>query len=178
MSKIPLEVLILTKQIDQFEWEIQTEAITVDDEKKLVKRIQENLEKLHEYANKYQEHEEVGREVKKLTNQLRRKLRKAEDAHQKMLAAVIKSDDLHKKFVDAVMKLRDARAKRIGFQREVEKHTRALEHWQKVAQTEAKKGQKPPSAKTTNLKVNIQTITTPEPRPEPDNINSSEGDTK
>ena len=39
MSNIPLEVMILTKQIDQFEWEIQTEAVNVDDEKKLVNEI-------------------------------------------------------------------------------------------------------------------------------------------
>jgi uncharacterized coiled-coil DUF342 family protein len=139
MKNIPMEVLILTKQIDQLEWEIQTEATNVDEEKRLVKRIQENLEKLHNYAEMYKEHEDIGNEVKKLTSRLRRKLRKAEEAHQGLLTAVNKSDDHHKNFVEAVMKLRDIRTKRIGFQREVEKHTKAIEHWRKVAKQEGAK---------------------------------------
>ncbi len=133
MSNIPLEVLILTKHIDQLEWEIQTEAVNLDEEKKLVKQIQDNIDKLHNYANMYQEQEEVSKAVKILTSKLRRKLRSAGQVHQKMLSAVSKSDDHHKKFVDAVIKLRDARAKRVGFQREVEKHTNAIKHWQKEA---------------------------------------------
>lgn len=139
MSNIPMEVLILTKQIDQFEWEIQTEATNVDEEKRLVKRIKDNIEKLHNYAEMYKEHEEISNAVRKLTSELRRKLRKAEHSHQTMLSAVNKSDEFHKQFVDCVMKLRDARAKRIGFQREVEKHTKALEHWQNIVNKEAKK---------------------------------------
>jgi uncharacterized coiled-coil DUF342 family protein len=150
MSNIPLEVMILTKQIDQFEWEIQTEAVNVDDEKKLVKQIQDNLDKLHNYANMYKEHEEVSKNIRNLTSKLRRKLRKAADLHQKMLNAVNGSDKHHKDFVDAVVKLRDARAKRIGFQHEVEKHTKAIEHWQKVVDMESKKNTKP---KSTEIKT-------------------------
>jgi uncharacterized coiled-coil DUF342 family protein len=63
MKDIPMEVLILTKQIDQLEWEIQTEAVNVDDEKKLVKQIQENLDRLHNYANMYKEHEGLDKRV-------------------------------------------------------------------------------------------------------------------
>lgn len=136
MSKIPMEVLILTKQIDQLEWEIQTEAVNVDEEKKLVKQIQDNLEKLHNYANMYKEHEEVSKAVKKLTSKLGKKMHNAEKAHQEMLGNVKESDDYHAKFVDGVIKLRDTRTKRTGFQREVEKHMNAIEHWQKVATEE------------------------------------------
>jgi len=139
MSKIPMEVLILTKQIDQLEWEIQTEAVNVDEEKKLVKQIQNNLEKLHNYANMYKEHEEVSNAVKKLTSKLRKKMNDAEIAHQKMLENVKKSDEYHANFVDGVIKLRDARTKRTGFQREVEKHMKAIEHWQKVAVEEPRR---------------------------------------
>jgi uncharacterized coiled-coil DUF342 family protein len=142
MANIPMEVLILTKQIDQLEWEIQTEATNVDDEKKLVKHIQDNIEKMHNYANMYQEHEAVSNTIKKLTSSLRRKLRKAEQAHQTMLAAVNKSDTHHKNFVEAVMKLRDARTKRVGFQHEVEKHKKALDHWKKIMEKERKASKK------------------------------------
>jgi uncharacterized coiled-coil DUF342 family protein len=152
MKNIPMEVLILTKQIDQFEWEIQTEAVNVDEEKKLVKRIQDNLDKLHNYANMYKEHEDISNAVRQLTSKLRRTLRKAEAAHQDMLGKVESSDDFHKKFVDAVMKLRDARTKRIGFQREVEKHKKALEHWQSVAAKESRKNKSNDSKK--NLTAN------------------------
>jgi uncharacterized coiled-coil DUF342 family protein len=151
MSSIPMEVMILTKQIDQLEWEIQTEAVNIGDEKKLVKQIQDNLDKLHNYANMYQEHEEVSNAVKKLTSELRRKLRKAESMHQQMIAAVNKSDDHHKKFVDSVMKLRDARAKRVGFQHEVEKHQKAIEHWRKLAGIQSKTDIKPKPEEDKNI---------------------------
>ncbi|MFW9881567.1 MAG: hypothetical protein ACFFG0_51535 [Candidatus Thorarchaeota archaeon] len=153
MKNIPMEVLILTKQIDQFEWEIQTEAVKVDEEKKLLKRIQDNLDKLHNYANMYKEHEDISNAVRQLTSKLRRTLRKAEAAHQDMLGKVESSDDFHKKFVDAVMKLRDARTKRVGFQREVEKHKKALEHWQNVVAKESRKvkSSDPKNNKATNI---------------------------
>ena len=142
MGDIPMEVLILTKQIDQIEWEIQTEAMSMDDEKRLVKNIQDNIDKLHEYANKYQDLEEVSKAVKKLTSKLNQRLRQARERHEEMLKSVSVSDDKHKGFVDAVMKLRDARAKRIGFQHDRDRHTKALEHWQKIAETEARKNLK------------------------------------
>jgi uncharacterized coiled-coil DUF342 family protein len=136
MANIPMEVLILTKQIDQFEWEIQTEATNIEGEKKLVKQIQDNIQKLHNYATMYQEHEEVSKAIRQLTSELSNKLNNAENAHQAMLVAVNQSDEHHKSFVDAVMKLRDARTKRVGFQREVDKHKKALDHWQKVFEKE------------------------------------------
>jgi uncharacterized coiled-coil DUF342 family protein len=138
MKDIPMEVMILTKQIDQLEWEIQTEAVNVDDEKKLVKQIQDNLDKLHNYANMYKEHEEVGTAVKVLTKELHKKLDLAESKHSQMLTAVDRSDDFHKKFVDAVVKLRDARSRRIGFQRDMEKHQKGIEHWQQVVDKETR----------------------------------------
>jgi uncharacterized coiled-coil DUF342 family protein len=139
MADIPMEVLILTKQIDQLEWEIQTEALNVDVEKRMVKQIQMNLEKLHNYAEMYKIHEEVSSAVRKLTSKLNKKLHLTEKRHTEMLEAVNVSDEKHKNFVDAMMKLRDARAKRIGFQRDVEKHRKGVEHWKKVAETEERK---------------------------------------
>ena len=140
---IPMEVLILTKQIDQLEWEIQTEAVDVDTEKKLVKQIQENLKKLHNYANMYKDHEAVSKAVRKLSAKLNTKLKQAEIKHEKMIKAVAKSDNYHKQFVEMVIKLRDARAKRIGFQHDLKKQTTALEHWKKIAVKEAKNSHKP-----------------------------------
>jgi uncharacterized coiled-coil DUF342 family protein len=142
MSEIPMEVMILTKQIDQLEWEIQTEALSIDVEKRMVKQIQDNLEKLHHYADMYQEHEEVSVAVKNLAGKLNQRLRLAQRKHLEMLEAVKTSDDRHKKFVDAIMKLRDARAKRVGFQHDMERHEKGIEHWQKVAENEAKKTKK------------------------------------
>jgi uncharacterized coiled-coil DUF342 family protein len=138
MKDIPMEVLILTKQIDQLEWEIQTEAVNIDDEKKLVKQIQDSLDRLHHYANMYKEHEEVSTAVKKLTNKLHQKLNLAESKHSQMLTAVDKSDDFHKKFVDAVVRLRDARSRRIGFQRDMERHLKGIEHWKRVVDKETR----------------------------------------
>ena len=138
MEDIPMEVLILTKQIDQFEWEIQTEAVKIDEEKKLVKNIKDNLVKIQEYANKYKEFEDVSKALNKLTTELNIKLAMAEKKHDEMLAAVKHSDEQHEHFVEAVMKLRDVRAKRVGFQRDLEKHTKAHEHWKKVAEREAR----------------------------------------
>jgi uncharacterized coiled-coil DUF342 family protein len=139
MEHIPMEVLILTKQIDQLEWEIQTEAVDVDTEKKLVKQIQDNIEKLHNYANMYKDHEDVSKAVRSLTSELSKKLAFAEGEHQEMIKAVDKSDKYHKDFVESVMKLRDARTKRIAFQRDVERHKKAIEHWRTVADKESKK---------------------------------------
>lgn len=142
MSEIPLEVMILTKQIDHLEWELQTEALSMDVEKKMVKQIQDNLEKLHHYAEMYQEHEEVSKAVKNLASKLNQRLRLTQRKHLEMLESVNISDDRHKKFVDAIMKLRDSRAKRVGFQRDLEKHIKGIEHWNKVAEAEARKQKK------------------------------------
>ncbi len=142
MAEIPMEVMILTKQIDQLEWEIQTEALSVDDEKRMVKQIQDNLEKLHHYADMYQEHEEVSKAVKNLASKLNQRLRLAQRKHLEMLEAVNTSDDRHKKFVEAVMKLRDSRSKRIGFQRDMERHEKSITHWKKVAELEVRKTKK------------------------------------
>jgi uncharacterized coiled-coil DUF342 family protein len=145
MKDIPMEVMILTKQIDQLEWEIQTEAVNVDDEKKLVKQIQDSLDRLHNYANMYKEHEVVSHAVSDLTKKLHQKLNSAEENHTKMLNFVDESDKYHKRFVEAMVQLRDARAKRIGFQRDSEKHQKGIEHWQKVYDKETrskKKGKK------------------------------------
>ena len=152
MSDIPMEVLILTKQIDQLEWEIQTEAVNIDDEKKLVKHIQDNLEKLHNYANMYQVHEEVSKAVKKLTSKMNKKLHMAEKMHSEMMNAVNTSDERHKEFVDAIMKLRDARAKRVGFQHDMDKHTKAQEHWKKIVGTKAPETKKPETKENRQIK--------------------------
>ena len=138
MSDIPMEVMILTKQIDQLEWEIQTEALNIETEKKMMKQIQDNLERLHNYANMYQEHEEVSNAVRTLTTQLRTKIKLAQERHDEMLKSVDISDVKHKNFVEAIMQLRDIRSKRIGFQRDMERHEKGLEHWHKIAETEVR----------------------------------------
>ena len=71
----------------------------------------------------------------------------AHKKHEEMLGAVNKSDDFHKKFVEVVVKLRDARAKRVGFQRELDKHKSALEHWKSVVEKEARSRKKKNQAK-------------------------------
>lgn len=170
MADIPMEVLILTKQIDHLEWEIQTEAVNIETEKKLVKNIQDNLDKLHDYANKYHDLEEVSKAVKKLTSKLNKRLHQARDRHDEMLKTVNISDEKHKNFVDAVVKLRDARSKRVGFQHDLERHTKALEHWKKVLETESKVGAKAKkdaqkTEKTDKEDENVKTTTEPKIEP-------------
>ncbi len=142
MVDIPMEVLILTKQIDQFEWEIQTEAVNIEDEKSLVKNIRNNLQRLHEYADKYHELEELSKAVRSLASKLNKKLQQAEKCHDEMLIAVKLSDGHHKTFVDSIVKLRDIRGKRIGFQRDRDKHENALKHWKNIAEKEARKNKR------------------------------------
>jgi uncharacterized coiled-coil DUF342 family protein len=87
------------KQLSELDWKLQTEGITIDDERRIMAEIKGVLDKVNSISRKEQEKMGMEKGVEDTTKKVADLFSKMNSAHERMLTTVNSADKIHAEYV-------------------------------------------------------------------------------
>jgi len=122
------EVEMYSNFSKDLEWKLETEAITIDNERRLLDELRETIEKMRSITDGYTP-EEIKSRLNEIQEEIGSNLMRIEELHSSLLEKVEQSNVHHEKFVDANRQIRERESRRGWLKRRIELHKEMETFW-------------------------------------------------
>jgi len=122
------EVEMYSNFSKDLEWKLETEAITIDNERRLLDELRETIEKMRSITDGYTP-EEIKERLNEIQEEIGSNLMRIEEFHSSLLEKVEQSNVHHEKFVDANRQIRERESRRGWLKRRIELHKEMETFW-------------------------------------------------
>ncbi|MGA1848438.1 MAG: hypothetical protein ACMUHB_03770 [Thermoplasmatota archaeon] len=110
------------------EWKLETEAIDIDIERRLLDELRETMDKMRSLSDGYTP-EEIKTRLTEIQEQMGENLMQIEEHHRQMLEKVEESNVHHNKLVDVQRQLKEKESRKGWLKRRIELHQEMEKFW-------------------------------------------------
>ncbi len=122
------EVKMYSQFSKDLEWKLETEAITIETERRLLDELRETMSKIRSITDGFTP-QEIHSRLSEIQEEIGNNLIQIEDCHRQMLEKVGESNLHHGKFVDAKNQIRERESRRGWLKRRIELHVEMEKFW-------------------------------------------------
>ncbi|MFW3145238.1 MAG: hypothetical protein ACMUIE_00320 [Thermoplasmatota archaeon] len=119
------------------EWKLETEAITIETERRLLDELRDTMDKMRSISDGLTP-EEIKTRLTEIQEEMGSNLMQIEDYHRAMLENVEESQKHHGKFIDAKKQLRERESKKGWLKRRIDLHKEMHTFWSNQIETASK----------------------------------------
>jgi hypothetical protein len=110
------------------EWKLETEAITIETERRLLDELKDTMDKMRLITDGFTP-QEIHSRLTEIQEEMGSNLMQIEDYHRQMLDKVGESNLHHGKFIDAKKQIRERESRRGWLKRRIELHIEMEKFW-------------------------------------------------
>jgi len=122
------EVDMYSRFLSDVEWKLETEAIDLDTEKRLIVDLKDAMAKMRSITDGYTP-DEIRNRLTGIDESIQGNLQAIEDAHHRMLEKVQESNRHHEVFVESSRKVRDLEGRKKWLERRTLLHEEMIKFW-------------------------------------------------
>jgi len=127
------EVKLYRKYIEDLEWKLQTEAITLETEKRILKEMREAYAKLKELTHP-EKIEEINQRIAEITKRIGENMARIEELHTEMAGYVEESNVHHQRYVEGVKGLRELESRMKWLEHVSKREEEAIQFWSEMGE--------------------------------------------
>jgi uncharacterized coiled-coil DUF342 family protein len=124
------EVSMYSQFSKDLEWKLETEAITIETERRLLDELRETMDKMRSITDGLTP-QEIHSRLNEIQEEMGSNLMQIEDYHRQMMEKVEESNLHHDKFVDAKKQIRERESRRGWLKRRIELHKEMQKFWER-----------------------------------------------
>jgi uncharacterized coiled-coil DUF342 family protein len=122
------EVSMYSKFSKDLEWKLETEAITIETERRLLDELRDTMDKMRSITDGFTP-QEIHSRLTEIQEEMGSNLMQIEDYHRQVLDKVGESNLHHGKFIDAKKQIRERESRRGWLKRRIELHVEMEKFW-------------------------------------------------
>ncbi|GEM_PF-5233536 len=129
----------IQKEIERYEWKLQTEAVTLEKEREYLAHIKDLMDEIERLNAEYRKKPEIEKEAKRVAEELGKKTVEADSIHTRLLEVRKEADETHEMYVKLANAVGRAKRRAEWLSHMVERHQEAADYWESRLRMEKEK---------------------------------------
>lgn len=129
IEKLSKTIVEYRKQLEDMDWKIQTSALSIDDERRMIEQMKHIYEQITIANKESQKKLGIEKELSKITRDIGNLLTKAQETHENLLEKAKEAESYHNKFIEISKKISEQNIQINRINRKIARHKESLEYW-------------------------------------------------